>query len=114
KLESLADIAEASLQARLGETGKTLPLYQQALQLDAGLNDHPNEAVDWYMYAMFLRDKGFPARFVYASLLKSRSLLPSDDDANSKKKPASSHSRQGPQRIGAATRSRGVRRQPQS
>jgi len=90
KLESLADIAEASLQARLGDT---LPLYQRALQLDAGLDDHPNEAVDWYMYAMFLRDKGFPARFVYASLIKSQSLLSSDADANSKNQQAAAGSK---------------------
>ncbi len=89
-LESLADIAEASLQARLGETSKTLPLYQRALQLDAELDDHPNEAVDWYMYAMFLRDKGFPARFVYASLLKSQSLFP---DAKSQQTAAASQAR---------------------
>jgi len=78
KLESFADAAEASLQARLGQTAKTLPLYQRALQLDAGLDDRHSEAVDWHIYAMFLRDAGFPARFVYASLLKSQSLLSSD------------------------------------
>jgi hypothetical protein len=32
------------------------------------------------MYAMFLRDAGFPARFVYASLLKSQSLLSNSND----------------------------------
>ena len=78
KLESFANVAEASLQAKRGETGKALPLYQTALQLDAGLDDQRSEAVDWYQYAMFLRDTGFPARFVYASLLKSQSLLSSD------------------------------------
>ncbi len=78
KLESFADVAEASLQAKLGQTSKTLPLYQRAIQLDGQLDDHHNEAVDWYMYAMFLRGAGFPARFVYASLLKSQSLLSSD------------------------------------
>jgi tetratricopeptide (TPR) repeat protein len=78
KLESFANVAEASLQAKLGQTTKTLPLYQRALQLDAELNDQHNEGVDWYMYAMFLRDAGFPARFAYASLLKSQSLLSSD------------------------------------
>jgi hypothetical protein len=78
KLESFADVAEASLQAKLGEANQALPLYQTAIQLDAGLNDHYSEGVDWYMYAMFLRDTGFPARFVYASLLKSQSLLSSD------------------------------------
>jgi tetratricopeptide (TPR) repeat protein len=78
KLESFADVAEASLLAKRGETDKALPLYQAALQLDAGLDDRHSEGVDWYMYAMFLRDAGFPARFVYASLLKSQSLLSSD------------------------------------
>jgi tetratricopeptide (TPR) repeat protein len=77
KLESFADVAEASLQASLGQTTKTLLLYQRALQLDAGLDDHHSEAVDWYMYAMFLRSTGFPARFVYASLLKSEGLFSS-------------------------------------
>jgi tetratricopeptide (TPR) repeat protein len=93
KLESLADIAEASLDARLGQTSKTLPLYQRALQLDAGLDDHPNEAVDWYMYAMFLRDRGFPSRFVYASLLKAQSLLSLDAAANSKNQQAADGSK---------------------
>ena len=74
KLESFADVAEASLQAKLGQTAKTLPLYQRALQLDAELNDRHNEAVDWYMYATFLRDSGFPPRLAYASLLKSETL----------------------------------------
>ena len=78
KLESFADVSEASLQAKLGETSKPLPLYQQALRLDAGLDDRHSEAVDWYMYSMFLRDTGFPARFVYASLLKSQALLSSE------------------------------------
>jgi tetratricopeptide (TPR) repeat protein len=78
KLETFADVAEASLHAKLGETTKALPLYQQALQLDAELDDRHSEGVDWYMYAMFLRDAGFPARYAYASLLKSQTLLASD------------------------------------
>ncbi|MGA8151323.1 MAG: tetratricopeptide repeat protein [Terriglobales bacterium] len=78
KLESFADIAEASLQAKLGQPVKALPLYQRALQLDAGLDDHHNEAVDWYLYATFLRNSGFPTRLAYASLLKSQTLLSSD------------------------------------
>jgi tetratricopeptide (TPR) repeat protein len=81
KLESFADVAEASLQAKLGQTTETLPLYQRALQLDAGLDDLHSEAVDWYMYAMFLRGADFPARLVYASVLKSQSLLSSDSNA---------------------------------
>ncbi|MGA3093122.1 MAG: hypothetical protein ABSD75_31385 [Terriglobales bacterium] len=80
KLESLADVAEASLRAKLGETNPSLALYQHALQLDAALDDRHNEAVDWYQYAKLLRSAGFPTRFVYASLLKSMSLLSSDSD----------------------------------
>ena len=74
KLESFASVAEASLRAKLGQTKETLPLYQRALQLDAGLNDPQSEAVDWYGYAVSLQDSGFPARLVYASVLKSESL----------------------------------------
>jgi tetratricopeptide (TPR) repeat protein len=81
KLESFAGVAEASLRAGLGQTTEALPLYQRSLRLDAGLEDHHSEAVDWYMYAMFLRDAGFPARLVYASLLKSQSLFSSDSNA---------------------------------
>ena len=78
KLESFADVAEASLSAKLGQTAKALPLYQSALQLDAGLDDHHSEAVDWYLYATFLRDSGFPTRLAYASLLKSQILFSPD------------------------------------
>jgi tetratricopeptide (TPR) repeat protein len=74
KLESFANVAEASLRTKLGQTQATVPLYQRALQLDAGLNDPQSEAVDWYGYAVSLQDSGFPARFVYASVLKSESL----------------------------------------
>jgi tetratricopeptide (TPR) repeat protein len=78
KLESFADVAEASLDAKLGQPSKALPLYQKALQLDAALDDHHGGAVDWYMYATFLRDAGFPTRLAYASVLKSQALLSSD------------------------------------
>ena len=81
KLESFSDVAEASLQTRLGQTTNALALYQAALQLDAGLDDPHSEGVDWYLYAIFLRDTGFAPRFVYASLLKSRTLLSSDPAA---------------------------------
>jgi tetratricopeptide (TPR) repeat protein len=80
KLESFADIAEASLDAKLGQAAKALPLYQRALQLDAGLDDPHSGGVDWCMYAMFLRDSGFPARLAYASVLKSQTLLSSDSN----------------------------------
>lgn len=78
KLESFALVAQASLEAKLGQSGNALQLYQSALQLDAGLDDRHSEGVDWYMFAMFLRDAQFPARLVYASLLRSQTLLSSD------------------------------------
>lgn len=78
KLESFALVAQALLEAKLGQTGDALQLYQSALQLDAGLDDRHSEGVDWYMFAMFLRDAQFPARLVYASLVRSQTLLSSD------------------------------------
>ena len=81
KLESFATIGEAGLRAKTGKIDDALRLYQHALQLDAGLSDRHNEAVDWYNYAIFLRDAGFPARLAYASLLKSKALMASDPDA---------------------------------
>ena len=80
KLESFADVAEAALQAKIGQPYRALPLYQSALQIDSGLGDQHSEAVDWFLYAMFLRERGSPARLVYASLLKSRLLLESSGD----------------------------------
>jgi tetratricopeptide (TPR) repeat protein len=80
KLESFADVGEAALQAGLGQTSKALPLYQSALQIDTELGDRHSAAIDWYMYAVFLRSAGFPPRFAYASLLKSQKLLPPDSN----------------------------------
>jgi tetratricopeptide (TPR) repeat protein len=76
KLESFAAIAEASLAAKLGRTSDALQFYQSALKIDATMNDPHNEAVDWYSYAMFLGQTGFPARYAYAALLKSQELFP--------------------------------------
>ena len=75
RLESLASIGEAGLWARSGKTDQALHLYQHALRLDASLNDRHSEAIDWYNYALFLRDAGFPLRLSYASLLKSQELM---------------------------------------
>jgi len=77
KLESFADVAEAALDARLGQPSRALPLYQNALRLDSTLEDRHSEAVDWYLYATFLRDSGLSARLAYASLLKSQTLFSS-------------------------------------
>jgi tetratricopeptide (TPR) repeat protein len=81
KLESFADMAEASLDARLGQAAKALPLYQRALQLDAELDDPHSSGVDWCLYAMFLRNSGFPTRLAYGSVLKSQTLLSSDSNS---------------------------------
>jgi tetratricopeptide (TPR) repeat protein len=75
KLESFASIGEAGLWARSGKTDQALRLYQHALQLDASMDDRHAEAVDWYNYALFLRDAGFPPRLSFASLLKSEELM---------------------------------------
>jgi hypothetical protein len=73
-------VGEAALQASLGQTSKALPLYQSALQIDTELGDRHSAAIDWYMYAVFLRSVGFPSRFAYASLLKSQELFPPDSN----------------------------------
>ena len=80
RLESFADMAEASLDARLGQSAKALPLFQRALQLDAAFDDPHSSGVDWCVYAMFLRDSGFPARLAYASVLKAQTLLSSNSN----------------------------------
>ncbi len=81
KLESFASMSEALMHARTGKTGEALRLFQRALQLDATLNDRHSEAVDWYSYAIFLRDAGFPLRLAFASLLKSEAVLNLDPDS---------------------------------
>ena len=75
KLESFATIGEATVHAHSGRTEEALRFYQRALQLDATMDDRHNEAVDWYNYALFLHDAGFPPRLSYASLLKSQQLM---------------------------------------
>jgi tetratricopeptide (TPR) repeat protein len=81
KLESFASVGEASMQVKLGKTLSALRLYQRALQLDAMLDDHHSEGVDWYNYGLFLQSAGFSPRLAYASLLKSKSLLKPSPDA---------------------------------
>ena len=78
RLESFASVAEASLLAKSRQSGEALPLYQKALQLDAEVQDNHSQAIDWYSYAMFLRQTGFPPNLAYAGLLKSQALFPSN------------------------------------
>jgi tetratricopeptide (TPR) repeat protein len=81
RLESFAAIGGAQLEAALNKKADALRLYQQALKLDGPLNDPRSEAADWYGYAIFLRNAGFPERLAYACLLKSESLMQSLKDA---------------------------------
>lgn len=78
KFESFALVAQASLEAGLGQTANALQHYQSALRLDARLDDRHGQAVDWYMFAMFLRNARFPARLVYAGLLNFQTLMSAD------------------------------------
>ena len=74
KLESLADVNEAALDAKAGNVSEALPLYQQALQLDRAIGDDGASAEDWLAYGRFLDDAGFPPRLAYACLLKSENI----------------------------------------
>ncbi|HZQ24336.1 MAG TPA: hypothetical protein VFA89_16225 [Terriglobales bacterium] len=79
KLESMALIGNAMVQAERRRVPEALRLYQAALQLDATLDDRRSEADDWYSYGIFLRDNHFPSQLVYACLLKSESLMKQTD-----------------------------------
>jgi tetratricopeptide (TPR) repeat protein len=75
RLESVAAVNEAALQAKAGRLGQALILYQHALQLDGLTGDREAGAEDWFSYGRFLDDAGFPARLAYACLLKSEDLM---------------------------------------
>ena len=78
KLESIADVNEAALQAKSGHLSQALELYQHALILDSSVDDKASEAADWAAYGTFLSEAGFSPALAYACLIKSSSLLPSD------------------------------------
>jgi tetratricopeptide (TPR) repeat protein len=80
KLESFAAASEAALQSDRKNVPAALRSYQRALTLDAAAGDAHSEAVDWYNYALFLRDAGFPERLTYACLVKSQGLMKSAND----------------------------------
>ncbi len=75
RLESVAVVDEAALQAKSGRLGQALALYQRALQLDGSTGDREAGAEDWFSYGHFLDDAGFPTRLAYACLLKSEELM---------------------------------------
>jgi tetratricopeptide (TPR) repeat protein len=73
RLESMADVNEADLQARGGKLDDALELYQHALRLDDSIGDKEAAAADWALYGRFLDDAGFPPRLAYACILKAQS-----------------------------------------
>ena len=77
KLESVADVNEAALQAKSGKLDEALRLYQRALELDASTGDTAATAFDWYTYGRFLDDSGFPEKLAYACVLKAQLMAKS-------------------------------------
>jgi len=74
KLESVAAINQAELQAKAGKLDEALALYQKTLQLDSSNGDNSASAVDWFAYGRFLDESGFPERLAYACLLKAQAV----------------------------------------
>lgn len=72
KMESMAYVNEADLQARTGRLDEALQLYQRALRLDASIDDRESEAADWASYGRFLDQAGFSPRLAYACFVKSQ------------------------------------------
>jgi tetratricopeptide (TPR) repeat protein len=110
KLESVADVNDAVLQAKAGRLTEALQLYQRALQLDSSVGDNSASAQDWLAYGRFLDDAGFPARLAYACIVKSENItrsLPSPAVPNSR----AMARRQMEKRLGAEAAS--VRRDPE-
>jgi len=71
KLESIADVNEAQLQAASGRLDEALRLYQRTLLLDNSTGDKEAIAVDWFAYGRFLDQAGFSERLAYACMVKS-------------------------------------------
>ncbi len=74
KLESIATVNEAALQAQVGKVDDALRLYQNGLQLDEAIGDRTASAEDWFTYGRFLESTGFPERLAYACFVKSASF----------------------------------------
>ena len=74
KLESVAAVNEAELQARAGKLDDALELYQKTLRLDASNGDNSASALDWFAYGRFLDESGFSERLAYACLLKAQTV----------------------------------------
>lgn len=77
KVESIADVNEAQLQAKAGKVNESLRLYRRALELDDAAGDKTASAVDWFGYGQFLEQSGSPARMAYACMVKSEAMAQS-------------------------------------
>jgi tetratricopeptide (TPR) repeat protein len=77
KLESLASVGEAAIDAHSGNTNNALILYQRALYLDDTAHDAESEVSDLYAYAAFLEQTRSPADLAYAVLLRADVVAPS-------------------------------------
>jgi tetratricopeptide (TPR) repeat protein len=80
KLESLASIGDATVEAAQKKVPQALGQYQHALTLDRAVDDRQSEAADWYSYALFLRSAGFPSRVIYPCLVRAEFLMQSLKD----------------------------------
>ena len=74
KLESVAAVNQAELQAKAGKLDEALALYQKTLQLDASNGDASASTMDWFAYGRFLDESGFSEQLAYACLLKAQAL----------------------------------------
>jgi len=73
KLETIAYVNEAELQARAGKLDEALALYQKTVKLDASNGDDSATAADWFAYGRFLDESGFSEKLTYACLVKAES-----------------------------------------
>jgi tetratricopeptide (TPR) repeat protein len=85
KLESIADVNAADLEAKNGNVAAALELYQHTLQLDESSGDQVASAEDWFAYGRFLENSHFSPRLVYACFVKSRALQDSNPDVQDHK-----------------------------
>jgi tetratricopeptide (TPR) repeat protein len=110
KLESVADVNEAGLQAKNGKVDDVLDLYQRALRLDESIADNNAGAADWFAYGHFLDDAGFSPRLAYACMIKSELERESLPDA-APPAPSEAERQQIEKRLGPVAAA--IRRDPQ-
>ncbi len=77
KLESIAVVNQAELQAKSGQIDESLRLYQRALHLDEADGDKAASASDWFAYGHFLDQAGFSPKLAYACVVQAGNLAQS-------------------------------------